>query len=350
MGRPLNYRQYPWLATIISCILACCSSCNVRPRGAELYRDARQAFRDANWNQALDLAREASKHCKPDSECYWSARLLEAKVLLSDHQPDAAAAVLSEAPPQSPQFAALAATHILLEGDLQRAWKRPERAEELYSKARQKASSAGAWDVISEVDLIRARLLFESHHDAEGAIAVFRDVAEQSVRRQDPYYEAHAVNRLGVVLLTDGRFDEAIPWFQRTIEAARKARVQGLIVVASLNLMICYYRLGSFDDADKSYRQAINLLGENGPANYRMKLSAQRGNTLLFQGKVHEAIDCYRQAVGFARDPRMQLAIIGTWRLPIHLSRTGMRPSRAIVRPYHTAMTKTSGDTSKPAS
>lgn len=273
----------------------------MRPNGGELYREARQAFRDANWKQALELAREAGKRCTPDTACSWSARLLEAEILISDHQLDAAAALLSQEPPPSSQFAALAARSVLLQGNLQRDLNHPEQADELYSRARQKATSAGAWDVTSEVDLSRARLLFLSHHDVEGAAALYRDVADQSVRRQDPYYEALAANGRGMMLLTDWRFDEAIPWFQRTIHSARKARVQGQVVVASNNLMICYYRLGSFDDALKSYQQAMGLLGETGPATYRMHLLAQMGNTLLFQGKTQEAIGYYHQAVSFAK-------------------------------------------------
>jgi CHAT domain-containing protein len=296
----MSYHGYPGLTTITACVLAC-SSCGVRSNGVELYREAVQAFRHGNLKQALELTREARKRCRPDTECNWSARLLEVKVLLSDNQRDPAAVMLSEEPPQASRFAALAARRILLQGDLQRDRGHPEPAEELYSRARQMATSARAFDVVSEVDLSHARLLSVSHKDAEGAARLFHDVAEQSARREEPYYEAVALNGLGMIRLGQWRFDEAIPWFQRTTEAASKGGIQRLVFVASSNLMLCYYSLGSFDDAVRSYLQAIDLLGESGPATYRMHLLTQMGNTLRFQDRVHEAIPYYRQAVSLAK-------------------------------------------------
>jgi len=98
--------------------------------------------------------------------------------------------------------------------------------------------------------------------------------------------------------LKDWRFDEAIPWFRQTVEAAKKADAKRLVLAASNNLMICYYRLGSFDDASRLYLKTMHLLGESGP--HRMRLLAQMGNTLLYEGKIREAIEYYQQAVSFA--------------------------------------------------
>ena len=288
----------PRLAAIIACILAC-SCCSVRYDADEHYRDAVQALRDARLTQALSLAREIGRTCQPSTECHWSARLLEAQVLLIDKQRDAAALVLSEEPPQSPLFAPLVARRKWLQGDLQVARSHSELAGEFYSDARQMATSAGASDLISEIDLSRARLLFLWRHDTEGAKTVFHDVAQQSARRGDAYYEAFALNGLGMLDLSDWRFDEAIPWFRQTVQAAGKGGAKRLVLAASNNLMICYYRLGSFDDAAKLYQHTLELLDESGP--HRMELLAQMGNTLLYQGRIREAISYYRQAVSFAK-------------------------------------------------
>jgi CHAT domain-containing protein len=296
----VNYHRCPLLKTIIACILAC-FCCGVRPNGAEIYRKAVQAFRDGKFTQALDLARATVQRCEPRSECHWSARLLEAEIRLTDRQPDEAAAVLSEESLLMSQFAALAARRIWLQGDLEVERKHPELAAELYAKARQMASSAEAWDVVSEIDLSRAILLFASHHDTEGATAIFRGVAEQSARRQNAYYEAVALNGLGMIRLKDWRFDEAIPWFQRSMEAARSGGGQRLIVVAGHNLGICYLQLGSFDEAVKSLQSAINLLGESGLATYRTELLRQMGNTLFLEGEALKAIGYFRQAAALAR-------------------------------------------------
>ena len=286
------------LKTIIACILAC-SACGVRFDETSLYRNAVRLYRDGKPKETLDLTRAAVRQCKPDTGCYWSARLLEAEILLREHQQDEAAALLASEPPQSPQFTALAARRVWLQGDLQ-VDENPKLAEELYSKARQMASSAGAWDVVSEVDLSRA-ISLGSHHDTERAAVVFREVVEQSARHQDAYYEATALNGLGMVRLRERRFDEAIPWFQRTIEAARKGSMQRLIAMASDNLGICYLQLGSFGEAVRSLQGAIDLLGESGPARYRFDLLMQMGNTLFLQDEFPKAIGYYRQAGALAR-------------------------------------------------
>jgi CHAT domain-containing protein/Tfp pilus assembly protein PilF len=292
-------RYIPRLNVIIACILACCC-CGARHDATDHYRNAVQAFRDARFAQALTEARDVARTCSPDTECHWSARLLEAQVLLSDKQVDAAALVLSEEPPQSPGFASLTARRKWLQGDLQVARSHYELAEELYSSARQLASAAGASDLTSDIDLSRARLLFLGRRrDTEGAKAVFHDVAQQSARRGNAYYEAFALNGLGMLNLKDWRFDEAIPWFQQTVQAANKAGAKRLVLAASNNLMICYYRLGSFNDAAKLYQQTLELAAESGPQH--MELLAQMGNTLLYQGKIREAIEYYRQAVSFAK-------------------------------------------------
>jgi len=273
------------------------SGCGVRPNGTDLYRDAVQAFRDGKPEKAMDLANAAIARCKPDTECNWSARLLEAELLMLD-RPDVAGAILSKLPPS--KFAALAARRTWLQGDLQAELEHPELAEVLYSKARQMASSAGAWDVISEIDLSRGRLLAVWRHDMHGAEAIFHEVAEQASRRQDAYYDAIALNGLGMLRQKDWRFDEAIPWLRRTVEVARNGGGQRLIAVASHNLGICYSQLGSFDEAIKSHQMAIDLLGETGSAFYRTELLRQMGTTYFLQGEFPKAIEYYRQAVALA--------------------------------------------------
>ena len=260
-----------------------------------------RAFRNGNAKQALEEARAAANECRPQTECRWSVRLLEAEVLLSDDQLAAAETALSEAPPKAARFAALAARRTWLLGDLQFERGHPDVAEGLLKTAGQMASSAGAWDVVFEADASRARLLFVFRRDEERAEAVFRGVAAQASQRQNPYYEAVALNGLGMIRLKKSRFDEAIPWFKRTMEAARRGGAQRLIVAASQNLAICYSQLGSFDEALKSRQEALELLGDSGLAPYRMDLRGEMGSTYLMQGDARKAIEFYRQALALAR-------------------------------------------------
>jgi hypothetical protein len=83
-------------------------------------------------------------------------------------------------------------------------------------------------------------LLFVYRHDSQQADAVFRQVAAEAASRNDAYYQAGALNGLGMMRLKGWRFDEAIPWFQRAAETAKLGGAQRLIVATGQNLAICY--------------------------------------------------------------------------------------------------------------
>jgi CHAT domain-containing protein len=289
-----------WRVTAaIACLLAY-SACRSRTSPAEYHRNAVLALRNGNASQAIDLARMAAKQCRPGTECSCAAGLLEAEALLRNEGQQAASAVLSKEAPQCSEFAALAARRIWLMGDLESARGAADRSDELLSRAAQMASAAGAWDVGFEADLSHARLFFVYRHDSGKAEATFRRVAEQATQRGDAYYEAIAWNGLGMMRLKDWRFDEAIPWFQRTLDAAERGGGQRLIVAAGQNLAICYSHLGSFDQAIQSRQRAIDLLGENGLLPYRVNLRWEMGNTYFQHDHAAKAVGFYRQALAIA--------------------------------------------------
>ena len=224
------------------------------------------------------------------SECNWSARLLVAEALLSDDRLDEASAALAEEPPPGP-LAAFAARRKWLMGDLDSLAgarilpRHPSRPQKRWRRPRARGTSVSkptsAWaDCCSSTGTTAAR--------ADG---LFRHVAEDAARRQEPYYEALAWNGIGMIRLKDWRFDEAIPWFQKAEEAARRGRVQRLIVAADQNLAICFAQLGSFEEAIESRRRAMKLLGAEGLAPYRMNLQWELGNTYLEQADPRKAVE-----------------------------------------------------------
>ena len=266
--------------------LLACAACGLRRSTEELFQQAVGSLRNGNAKQALDFARAAANRCRLGTDCSWRARLLEAEILWTDNQLPAAEALLSSEPPRDPKFAALAARRAWLLGELQFDHGRLQNSEDLLNQAVGMASAAGAWDVEFEARTSLAKLLFVFHRDAEKAAAMFHQVADAASTRHSAYYEALAWNGLGMIQLKQSRYDEAIPWFQRTMEAARRGGAQRLIVAAGQNLAICYSQLGSFDEALKSRQQAVNLLGQTGLAPYRMALLGEMGSTRLLQRDV----------------------------------------------------------------
>lgn len=124
-----------WRLIAIASLLVS-AGCQRRPTAAEDYRDAVRALRNGNAPQSLSLARLSAKTCGPEAECRWIARLLEAEILLTDDQLDAADAILAERPPDGKQFAHIEARRRWLMGDLAFSRGQADRAEELLARPR----------------------------------------------------------------------------------------------------------------------------------------------------------------------------------------------------------------------
>ena len=187
------------------------------------------------------------------TECNWSARLLEAEVLLRSDQQDAAAAALSSGATRTSRVCSPRRETYLAPRRLGIRARAPRSFRSAFDQSREDGifgRSLGCRFRCQALSL--ARLLFVYRHDADQAETIFRKVAEQADRRRDAYHEAVALNGIGMMRLKDWRFDEAIPWFQKTTEAAKRGGVQRLIVAAGQNLAICYSQLGSFEEAIKS--------------------------------------------------------------------------------------------------
>jgi CHAT domain-containing protein len=287
-------------AGILLVCAALIPSCSAPPRPEALYEQAVASLRSGNASGALKLAREAAARCSPRTACRWSARLLEAEILWLERELDSADAILAEEIPEAPPFTALAARRSMLQGGLHLARRRLDDAERLYERAERIAVSAGASDVALDTGTQRAQLLFMRRR-AEDADALFHKVAERAAAERQPYYEAIALNGLGMMRLMRSRFDEAIPWFERTVEAARRADAQRLVVAASHNLAICYSHLGSFDEALEVRKRAFDLLGESGLASYRMNLLGEMGTTYWYEGDARKAVPLYQQALMMAK-------------------------------------------------
>jgi len=268
-----------------------------RPTGS--LQTAVEALRRGDAKHALDLVRAVARECSPNSECSWSARLLEAEVLLRNGQTDRADKLLSQEPPRTAQFRSLTARRMWLLGYLEYSRRHTEAAEHLLEESIALASAANSWDVVFEAKAMLAQLLFVLRSDRERSAALFREITEVAAKRNSPYYEAIAANGLGMMSLKSSRFDEAIPWFRRTIGAAKSGGGQRLEVAALQNLAICYSQLGSYDEALGRQREAIGLAGDAAFAPVRMELLGGMGNMYL-QDDVPRAIDYFHQALDLA--------------------------------------------------
>jgi tetratricopeptide (TPR) repeat protein len=94
-----------------------------------------------------------------------------------------------------------------------------------------------------------------------------------------------ACNNLGVTLLEQNKFDEAINLFNRALQ------IKPDHVEAYNNLGMAYGKLGWKQEEMEAYKQAIKI-GSNHAETY-----CNLGSTLSQQGRCYEAIDAFKQAV-----------------------------------------------------
>ena len=269
------------------------------------YEEAVESFRNGNGLRAIALARQSRSHCLSGSECDWKGRLLEAETLVSDGQLEAAAQTLQSEPPSTPQFRSIQARRFMLQGRVQLGLGKLNEAGRLLEEAERLASGTRPSEVLFDAEFCRGQLLFASRKPDE-AESVLRRLLTDAAHENDAYYQALALNGLGFLALKKSRFDEAIPWFERSMKSAGTSGARRIVVAAGNNLGICYSHLGNFNEALRYRKQALDVLGEDGLASYRMNLLGEMGSTYVLGGRSLDGIAYYRRALALARTPADQ--------------------------------------------
>jgi CHAT domain-containing protein len=279
---------------LAACVMLCASCAH---QGAdEYYNRAVVALRNGDASKALELTHKAEVRCPREGDCRCKARLLEAEILIRNGQYEAGRTLLSTSIPPGKSFRPLAARLSMLKGALSLNLGELERADFHLHEAEQQALSSGASDVLLDVEIRQAELVFRLRGPA-AAEALWRRLLDSTREQRDRFREAVVLNNLGFMILKRDRFDEAIPWLEQAIKAAQKEAVLRLVALGSLNLSICYYRLGMLTEALAAGQQGIKLLGPTGLATYRTKLLGEMGNTYFLAGDPEKAILYYKQAL-----------------------------------------------------
>lgn len=261
------------------------------------YGHALALFRRGELAEAREEVQKAATHCGPDQHCRWECRILLSEILIYLSHDNDARALLKGSPPDTPEFARLAVRRSMLLGYYHlNAGASSDLLDESYRQAVQRGLS----DLLPEIEILQARRLFDSGRTEEARAAVLK-AREQAVAQHDPYNEAAALNNLGMMSLVRSRFDEAIPWFEKTLEPARRAGASPLVTAAYNNLALCYTQLGAYDQALKLQQEANVWLGAGEIVSVRRDLLGEIGRTLALKGDTRRAIDYYRQALDLTR-------------------------------------------------
>ena len=121
----------------------------------------------------------------------------------------------------------------------------------------------------------------------------------------DRFQQARALNDLGMGSLVRGRWDEALPRFERVL-SFQDLDSLSIYAAALSNAGICYSRLGEFDRALATQRRSVTLHTGRGPRADYAKSLAGLGNTYILQGDSRQALPYLRQALAVAKESNLQ--------------------------------------------
>lgn len=293
--RELRFTFSHFFAPVVFLLLVSCAPHKQPPS----YDHALTLFRRGELAQAREEVQQAAARCGSDQYCRWQCRILLSEILIYLSHDKDARTLLKDGPPGTPEFARLAVRRNMLLGYYHLDAAPGPSSDQLDESYRQ-AIRLGLTDLLPEIEILQARRLFDSGRTEEARAAVLQ-ARQQAVEQHDPYNEAAALNNLGMMSLVRSRFDEAIPWFEKTLEPARRAGASPLVTAAYNNLALCYTQLGAYDQALKLQQEANVWLGAGEILSVRRDLLGEMGRTLALKGDTRRAIEYYRQALDLTR-------------------------------------------------
>jgi CHAT domain-containing protein len=286
------------ITSVICALAAFSSACAPDPR--KTYDTALKQFRRGNSPEARRQIARTRTATPPQT--YWQARLslLEAEIALGDGAIDDAEKKLAVAVPSIPEYQSLEARRRM---DLAHAALRRAKYEEsvrLLGEA-EKLAAANDDELRLEIATLRGWLAMETQPAKEAQDAL-ESAYQKAVELGDLYRQSALLNNLGTILARLGRYDEAIPYFQRALDVTKRAeayKYEGNILG---NLGVCHYRLGDFD---RALRYTLEAVDQQRKANARSGLQAnlgKLGNIYYLKGDIQAAIRHFREALGIARE------------------------------------------------
>src|SRR4029453_5644837 len=121
------------------------------------------------------------------------------------------------------------------------------------------------------------------------------DVIAKAAAAGDHYYEARALNDLGMGGVARSRWDEALQRFERVLSFDDLEQLT-VYKAALANAGICYARLGEFDRAVATQRRAVDLQRTGAPRVDFERGLGELGHTFMQRGDPRRGLPYLRQA------------------------------------------------------
>jgi CHAT domain-containing protein/Tfp pilus assembly protein PilF len=267
------------------------TSCGTSPDAH--YRNGRLFLKRDKLNEAM---REAEAGMRAESS--WRFRLLEADVLLTRSDGNAAQKLLAF--PHPPSDLESLARLRMDQGALDLMAFNYSGAEALLEQASQTAKQANLPLLEALIENRTGLLQLQQGQLAEGELH-FHHVIDVTGGGRDPYVEASATNNLGYRFLKSFQLEEAIYWFEKARLMFRQLEMTNSYYLALANLGSCYQRLGDFDQALANYREAEDHARQINDSYHQQQWIGNSGEVLSDRGEFQGAAQKFQQALAIAK-------------------------------------------------
>ncbi|HZL56831.1 MAG TPA: CHAT domain-containing tetratricopeptide repeat protein [Bryobacteraceae bacterium] len=243
----------------------------------------------------------------------WQFRLVKAEALLGRRESLDAAVVLKSLGemPSGDLWARDRAKWYILRAEAAYHLSQYHDIPDLLSKAQEEASKAKAPDLSIVIEMRRGALLTNEGNVGD-AHRIYSQALALAAGIHDRGLEAKIHSNVGILLLAESRYDEAIPELERSRSMALEIGTPDTAARAQGNLGICYFRLGDYDNARDRLAAAQSEFAQTGNL-YEVQIwTGNAGNLYYSAGDFATAREHYSRALAIARklDARIW---VGRW-------------------------------------
>jgi CHAT domain-containing protein/Tfp pilus assembly protein PilF len=277
--------------------------CACRPAAespATLYLRASADLRRGQLAEAATLAALiVSSKTEASPELLASARLLRAEVALAGGRSTEAAQDAQTELPSALQRTAVAARRDKVLAQIDLTSGRLDMAATRLQRAEQLARTLNDSHLLVEILLVdgtRLRLQRDS-----AAAARTEEGYRAAVSANDGYWQAAALNNLGILHLRSFDYDGALGFFERALEAAHRVDARRFAAVSLTNISLCAYRLGDLERSGNGLRDAARVQESIGAWGDLQASLGELGNLYILRGQPADAMKAYRRAIELAR-------------------------------------------------
>jgi CHAT domain-containing protein/predicted negative regulator of RcsB-dependent stress response len=290
------------MAWLLLVLLA--SSCGARD-GAQPPRDASEdawrSFREGKLDSADEKVKRNLATCEQShNDCHWDFRLLGIEVIYARGNAKQALTELEKAG-SPPDGAPMKARYAIIHAKILGALGNYGAAHARLGEARIMLASTPLAAASLEADLVEGATYWNERNYEQANIFSQRAL-DQAVTLHDAYFQAAALNNLGLSRFARSRFDDAVPYFERALTAAREYGAERWRGNSLLNLGICLYRLGDLERSRTMLDEALEVNRKIQDQRRVMLTLGEIGNLYTLQRDPQKAIENYEQAYGTAKE------------------------------------------------